>query len=92
MKYAVMNLSKNEHLERPYFDQIHAYESILISIRRQEKYLKVIHTLGYEIISLKQLSASACFKTIVKTRYSTGIKQALGVNRYKRMGTGLKRI
>ena len=49
MKYVVMNLSKNEHLKRPYFDQIHAWESILISIRRQEKYLKVIHIINYEI-------------------------------------------
>ena len=87
MKYAVMNLSKNGHLERPYFDQIHAYESILISISRQEKYLKMIHILNYEIKHWQQMSASACFKTIVKTRHSTEIKQALGMNRDKGMGT-----
>ena len=87
MKYAVMNLSGNGHLKRPYFDQIHVYKSILISIRQQEKYLKVIHIINYEIKHWQQMSASACFKTIVKTRHSTEIKQALGVNRYKGMGT-----
>ena len=40
-----------------------------------------------EIKHWQQMSASACFKTIVKTRHSTGIKQALGMNRYKGMGT-----
>ena len=40
MKYVVMNLSKNEHLERPYFDQIHA--SILI-------YIKYIYQMTGEI-------------------------------------------
>ena len=77
-----MSISK-DHI----FDQIHAYESILISIRRQEKYLKVIHIINYEIKHWQQMSTSACFKTIVKTRHSTGIKQALGMNRYKGMGT-----
>ena len=52
----------------------------------------MIHILGYEIISLKQLSASTCFRTIVRLMHSTRIKHALGVNRYKRMDTGLKRI
>ena len=48
----------------------------------------MIHTLGYEIMSLKQLSTSTCFKAVVRLMHSTRIKQALGVNRYKRMGTG----
>ena len=52
----------------------------------------MIHILGYVILSLKQLSASACFKTIVRLMHSSRIKQALGVNRYKGMCTGLKRI
>ena len=47
----------------------------------------MIHIINYEIKHWQQMSASAWFKTIVKTRHSTGIKQALGVNRYKGMGT-----
>ena len=60
--------------------------------RRQEKYLNVIHIIRYENNTLQQLSASICFKTIVRLMHSIRIKQALGVNRYKGMGTGLKRI
>ena len=55
--------------------------------RRQEGYLNVIHILRYENITLQQLSASTCFKLLSATR----IKQALGMNRMNRMGTGLKR-
>ena len=47
----------------------------------------MIHTLGYEIISLKQLSASTCFRTVVRLMHSTRIKHALGVNKHKGMGT-----
>ena len=43
--------------------------------------------MGYEIISLKQLSDSTCFKTIVRLMHSTKIKHALGVNRHKGMST-----
>ena len=59
---------------------------------RQEKYQNVIHILSYENITLKQLSASTCFRTIVRLMHSIKIKQASSVNRYKGMGTGLKRI
>ena len=52
----------------------------------------MIHILDYENNTLKQLSASTCFRTIVRLMHSARIKQALGMNRYKRMGTGLKRI
>ena len=43
--------------------------------------------MGYEFLSLRQLSASAWFKTIVRLMHSTRIKQALGMNRDKEMGT-----
>ena len=52
---------------------------------RQEKDLNVIHILGYVILSLKQLSASTCFKTIVRLMHSRA-KQALGMNSHKRYG------
>ena len=52
---------------------------------QQEKDLNVIHILGYVILALKQLSASTCFKTIVRLMYPRA-KQALGKNSNKRYG------
>ena len=90
MKYAVMNLSKNEHLERPYFRPnscigiyINIYQ-MTGEIFKGDSYNKLWNQ---TFKHWQQMSASACFKTIVRTRHSTGIKQALGVNRYKGMGT-----
>ena len=57
--------------------------------KQQERYLNVIHIIRYENNTLQQLSASTCFKTIVRLMHSIRIKQALGVNRmnrYKRNG------
>ena len=43
--------------------------------RRQEKYLNVIHIMRYGINALQQLSASACFRTIVGAMLSIKIKR-----------------
>ena len=87
MKYVVMTLSKNGHLKRPNFGPNSCIGIYINIYQTTGENLKVIHTLGYEIISLKQLSASTCFKTIVRLMHSARIKQALGMNRYKGMGT-----
>ena len=52
---------------------------------RQEKDLNVIHILGYVILSWKQLSASTCFKTIVRLMHSRA-KQALGMKLCNQLG------
>ena len=43
--------------------------------RRQESYLNVIHIIRYEINTLQQLSASTCFRTIVRAMHSIKIKR-----------------
>ena len=46
-----------------------------MSTKRLEKYLNVIHIMRYEINTLQQLSASTCFKTIVRAMHSIKIKR-----------------
>ena len=43
--------------------------------RQQERYLNVIHIMRYEINTLQQLSASTCFRTIVRAMHSIKIKR-----------------
>ena len=46
-----------------------------MSTRRQERYLNVIHIIRYENNTLQQLSASTCFRTIVRAMHSIKIKR-----------------
>ena len=48
--------------------------------------------MGYVFLSLKQLSASTCFKTIVRLMHSARIKHALGMNRHKGIEEYLTKI
>ena len=46
-----------------------------MSTKRLKRYLNVIHIMRYEIHTLQQLSASTCFRTIVRAMQSIKIKR-----------------
>ena len=66
-----------------------------IPTRRQERYLNVIHIIRYENNTLQQLSASTCFRAILRAMHSIKIKreqrQRNAFNGYRSEKT-LKRI
>ena len=66
-----------------------------MSTKRLKRYLNVIHIIRYEIHTLQQLSASTCFRTIVRAMQSIKIKREQRQrNGYRSEETlnGMKRI